>query len=78
MSRERLDDVVEERVLRRFGHRMLNDDDLFRDRVPTAENIARVIFARLEGPIAQAGSARLRRVRVLETRRNAFTYGDTP
>jgi 6-pyruvoyltetrahydropterin/6-carboxytetrahydropterin synthase len=78
MSRERLDGVVEERVLRRFSHRMLNEDDLFRDRVPTAENIARVIFERLEGPIAQAGSARLRRVRVLETRRNAFIYGETP
>ena len=76
MSRERLDGVVEERVLRRFGHRMLNDDDLFRDRVPTAENIAVAIFARLEDPIAQAGSARLRRVRVLETRKNAFVYGE--
>jgi len=78
MSRERLDAVVRERVLRRFGHRLLNDDDLFRDRVPTAENLASVIFASLEGPIAQAGSVRLRRVRVLETRRNAFIYGEMP
>jgi 6-pyruvoyltetrahydropterin/6-carboxytetrahydropterin synthase len=77
MSREGLDSLVEERVLSRFGHRMLNDDELFRDRVPTAENLAGAIFARLEGPIFQAGSARLRRVRVLETPRNAFIYGDT-
>ena len=76
MSREQLDAVVEQRVLQRFGHRMLNDDELFRDRVPTAENIAGVIFARLEGPIAQEGRARLRRVRVLETRKNAFIYGE--
>ena len=76
MSRERLDAVVESRVLQRFGHRMLNDDEIFRDRVPTAENIAEGIFEQLEGPIAQAGSARLRRVRVLETRKNAFIYGE--
>jgi 6-pyruvoyltetrahydropterin/6-carboxytetrahydropterin synthase len=76
MSRERLDGVVEQRVLRRFGHRMLNDDEIFRDRVPTAENLAVAIFAQLEAPIAQAGSARLRRVRVLETRKNAFIYGE--
>jgi len=76
MSRERLDGVVEQRVLRRFDHRVLNDDELFRGRVPTAENLAVAIFSRLEGPIAQAGSARLRRVRVLETRRNAFIYGE--
>ena len=76
MSRERLDAVVEERVLQRFGHRMLNDDEIFHDRVPTAENIAAAIFTRLEGAIAQAGSARLRRVRLLETRKNAFIYGE--
>ena len=76
MSRERLDGVVEQRVLRRFDHRVLNDDELFRDRVPTAENLAVAIFEQLEAPIAQAGSARLRRVRVLETRRNAFIYGE--
>ena len=76
MSRERLDGVVEQRVLRRFGHRMLNDDEIFRDRVPTAENLAVAIFEQLEAPIAQAGGARLRRVRVLETRRNAFIYGE--
>jgi 6-pyruvoyltetrahydropterin/6-carboxytetrahydropterin synthase len=76
MSRERLDAVVDRLVLQRFGHRLLNDDEFFRDRVPTAENIAGAIFAQLEGPIAQAGSARLRRVRVLETRKNAFIYGE--
>ena len=77
MDRGRLDALVEERVLRRFGHRMLNDDELFRDRVPTAENLARAIYARLEEPVAEDGPVRLVRVRVLETRKNSFTYGDT-
>ncbi len=76
MSRERLDGLVEERVLSRFSHRMLNDDDLFSERVPTAENIARVIYERLEEPLARQGDARLLCVRVLETRKNAFAYGE--
>lgn len=77
MSRPRLDAVVEERVLRRFGHRMLNDDDLFRDCVPTAENVARVIYERLVAAVEQGGGPRLVRVRIHETRRNSFVYGDT-
>lgn len=76
VSRERLDQLVAERVLSRFSHRMLNDDALFAERVPTAENIARTIYERLEQPLAREGSARLRRVRVLETRKNAFVYGE--
>jgi 6-pyruvoyltetrahydropterin/6-carboxytetrahydropterin synthase len=71
-----LDALVEERVLRRFGHRLLNDDPLFRERVPTAENIARAIYERLEAAVAAAGSARLLAIRVQETRRNSFSYGE--
>ena len=76
MDRDRLDGLVRERVLERFSHRMLNDDALFAERVPTAENIARAIYERLQQPLSQLGSARLVRVRVLETRKNAFVYGD--
>lgn len=75
MSRERLDAMVEERVLSRFAHHMLNDDELFAELVPTAENIARVVYHRLEEPVSSAGGARLARIRVLETRKNTFVYG---
>lgn len=77
MSRERLDHLVEERVLSRFSHRLLNDDELFAELVPTAENIARVVHQRLAEPVAGDGSARLARVRVLETRKNTFVYGES-
>ena len=76
MSRERLDGLVEERVLGRFSHRMLNDDPLFAERVPTAENIARVVYEQIQEPIGRQGSARLVRVRVLETSKNTFVYGE--
>ena len=78
MSREGLDRIVRERVLERFSHRMLNDDPLFEQRVPTAENIARTIYERLEDSVAREGSARLVNIRVLETRKNAFAYGEMP
>ena len=46
MGRRQLDELVAERVVARFGHRLLNDDPLFEGRVPTAENIARAISRR--------------------------------
>jgi 6-pyruvoyltetrahydropterin/6-carboxytetrahydropterin synthase len=73
-----LDAIFAQRVAQRLAHRMLNELPLFRERdlVPTAENIARVVFEELDAPVAAAGAARLRRVRVLETRRNSFVYGE--
>ena len=71
-----LDAIFDEQVGRRFGHAMLNDDPAFLDLVPTAENIAVVIHERMRGPIAEQGGARLVRVRVGETRRNSFAYGE--
>jgi len=74
----RLDALFEECVGRRLAHRMLNDVPLFAERglVPTAENIARVVFDELAEPVAAGGAARLARVRVVETRRNSFVYGE--
>lgn len=69
-----LDELVRERVLGRLGHRLLNEDPLFRDRVPTAENIAIVVHEALADAVARSTGARLARVRVVETPRNHFDY----
>jgi 6-pyruvoyltetrahydropterin/6-carboxytetrahydropterin synthase len=74
---ETLDAIFARRVGERFGWRLLNEDPAFEKRVPTGENLAQVIHAELAPAIASAGSARLARVRVVETRRNSFCYGDT-
>ena len=71
-----LDRIFDETVRERFGHRMLNEDPLFRERVPTAENLAEVIRFELDAPIARGTGARLAGVRVLETRKNFFVSGD--
>jgi 6-pyruvoyltetrahydropterin/6-carboxytetrahydropterin synthase len=70
-----LDGLVERALLRRFSHRLLNEDPAFADEVPTAENIARVAHGLLAPALAERG-ARLRRVRVRETRNNVFDYGE--
>jgi 6-pyruvoyltetrahydropterin/6-carboxytetrahydropterin synthase len=70
-----LDAIFDARVRARFAHRNLNDDRAFAERVPTAENIARVIHDELAPAIGERTGARLVRVRVQETRRNSFVYG---
>lgn len=71
-----LDALVQERVLGRLGHRMLNEDPWFRDAVPTAENIALAVHEALAAALAERSGARVARVRLHETRRNAFECGD--
>ncbi len=66
-----LDDAVRRNVLDLYDHRYLNLDveDYFR-LVPTGENIARMVWERLSGPLA----GRLERVTLDETRNNRFEY----
>jgi 6-pyruvoyltetrahydropterin/6-carboxytetrahydropterin synthase len=71
-----LDALVAETLLGRLSHRLLNDDPLFAERVPTAENIAIAAHEVLAAPVAARTGTRLRRVRVRETRNNTFDYGD--
>jgi 6-pyruvoyltetrahydropterin/6-carboxytetrahydropterin synthase len=55
--------IVSETVVERFDHADLNADPLFRDRVPTTENIALVAWDLLA---AKLGRERLASVRVSE------------
>ena len=64
-----LDAVMRARVVERFDHANLNLDPLFVNRVPTTENLCRVIFGLLK-PALPAGE--LARVRVEETENNFF------
>lgn len=73
-----LDRLVRERVLARLDHRLLNQEPWFRDAVPTAENILLAVRRELEDALAGRGGARLARIRLTETRRNAFECGDEP
>jgi len=64
-----LDEVVRARVVERFDHTNLNLDPLFANRVPTTENLSRVVFALLKDALPVG---KLERVRVEETENNFF------
>jgi 6-pyruvoyltetrahydropterin/6-carboxytetrahydropterin synthase len=67
-----LDGFVEREVLEAFDHKSLNEEvQVFREKVPTTENLCIEIFERLK----HFSLARLERVRVEETSNNAFEYG---
>jgi 6-pyruvoyltetrahydropterin/6-carboxytetrahydropterin synthase len=69
----RLADIVQQHVLEAFDHKNLNAEvPEFAHVIPTVENIARVIFARLESPLAELG--RLESVRVWESDRTSAQY----
>lgn len=70
-----LDELVRERVLGRLSHKLLNEDPWFRDAVPTAENIAVAVHRELSNAFEDGTQARVLRVRLRETRRNAFECG---
>jgi len=66
-----LDGFVEREVIEAFDHKSLNEEvPVFRERVPTTENLCLEIFERLK----RFPLAKLERVRVEETANNAFEY----
>jgi 6-pyruvoyltetrahydropterin/6-carboxytetrahydropterin synthase len=66
-----LDEVVQKRVTDRFDHTNLNLDPLFANRVPTTENLCRVVFGLLKDSMP---AGRLEYVRVEETENNFFEF----
>jgi 6-pyruvoyltetrahydropterin/6-carboxytetrahydropterin synthase len=71
-----LDAFVDRQVLDEFDHKSLNEDvAVFRDQVPTTENLCLEIFRRLK----TFPHATLERIRVEETGNNSFEYsGENP
>jgi 6-pyruvoyltetrahydropterin/6-carboxytetrahydropterin synthase len=64
-----LDKVVRTKVIDRFDHTNLNLDPLFVNRVPTTENLSRVVFVLLKDALP---AGELESVRVEETENNYF------
>lgn len=66
-----LDETVEKTILRRFDHTNLNFDPLFVNRVPTTENLTKVVFDLLKDALP---AGKLECVRVEETENNFFEF----
>lgn len=73
---ERLDEIFGESIAQRYSHRLLNECEAFDALVPTTENFAEIVYQDLAPAIEREGSVRLVRVRLTETPRNFFEYGD--
>lgn len=64
-----IDGFVQREILSRFDHANLNELETFREQVPTTENLCREI----EGILRRGfTAARVERVKIQETRKNAF------
>lgn len=72
----KLDDAVRKKVVARFDHTNLNLDVLFRNQVPTTENLCIAIYEELSPVFASdaLGKVDLVRVRVEETENNSFEF----
>ena len=70
---EKLDWLVQRRVLDQVDHRFLNELPEFGALVPTAENIARFAWRALKGELSPAV---LDRVRLVETSNNSVEYSE--
>jgi len=68
---EKLDQVVQERIVSRFDHQHLNFDPAFTNLTTTGENLARLIWELL---VDQIPTGELEKIEVLETRDNFFEY----
>lgn len=75
LAPEILDQIVEEEVFENFDHKHLNEDcPEFQNLIPTSENLARVIFQKLQERVAalEKGNLKLAKVGLHETQKNYF------
>jgi 6-pyruvoyltetrahydropterin/6-carboxytetrahydropterin synthase len=66
-----LDRVVQDRIVERFDHTNLNEDELFDSTVPTTENFCRALFELVKNALP---AGELEYIRVEETENNFFEY----
>lgn len=66
-----LDTFMRDQLIERFDESNLNEDEFFRDEIPTTEALSKRIFDHVANNFSHA---RLERVRVEETSHNAFEY----
>ena len=62
------------KVLDEFDHQYLNEREIFADKNPTAEIIAREIFEKLFDDEIFSGNTKLKGVRVYESPKSSVTY----
>ncbi len=67
--------VVKETIFASFDHKYLNDLSEFKDIPPTAENIALVIYGKIQGAFADKPAVQLEQVVLYETETASVVVG---
>ena len=62
------------KILEEFDHRFLNELEIFAEKNPTAENLAKEIFEKLSASEIFTGNAKLKAVKVHESPKSCVTY----
>jgi 6-pyruvoyltetrahydropterin/6-carboxytetrahydropterin synthase len=73
---EQLDSIFAETIADQYSHKLLNQCESFDSLVPTTENFAKIVYRELGPALEHLRPVRLVRVRLTETPRNFFEYGD--
>ncbi len=73
---EQLDNIFATTIAARYSHKLLNQCESFDSLVPTTENFAEIVYRELAPALERLHPVRLVRVRLTETPRNFFEYGD--
>lgn len=62
------------KILEMFDHKFLNELEIFAEKNPTAENIAKIIFEKLSASEIFSGKNKLAAIKVYETPKSCVTY----
>ena len=65
--------VMQEKVIKKLDHQLINDVDFMKNKIATTENLCISIWNELEKPIKLLG-AQLYKIKINETENNFFEY----
>ena len=73
MDLKALKDIIHEEIISRVDHQFLNDVEIFKEIIPTTENMAMVFWKLLEDRIKK-DNAKLYSIKLYETEKNYVEY----
>jgi 6-pyruvoyltetrahydropterin/6-carboxytetrahydropterin synthase len=68
-----LSKIISKEILEKVDHKYLNELEMFKDIIPTTENIAKIFWAILN-PKLKAKNAKLYSIKIYETEKNIVEY----
>lgn len=73
MDLKRLKEILNEKIILKVDHKFLNDVDLFKDVIPTTENMAVIFWNELKD-VLKADNYKLYSIKIFETEKNSVIY----